>query len=943
MSLGEASAHDSSFRRNLPLPGEGAAAVLFVGASAWLLRGGSAFELALMAIVAPGLGLIGVVAGRALLALWSGSLRSDHGLAGAALCVGVALMLLPPEFNGELAAAFGAAVAALALEAALRAFGRTSPQWVGRVRLAGAVFGLSSFGVAAWSIAGTDARVPRTSLALIGARVVEFVDPRPPPTPPPAEPSLPPPLRLSSDWNVLVVTADQVRWDSLGVHGNRAAQTPVLDQLAKTGVDFQFAYTASTDELQAVLSLATSIHVGEWIEAERMNDLATIGDAFRVGRRRSRFFSSPALPSSGLAVAERMFAEAPKELTESELLSWVARNGEPLPAPSPHTASALGEFTWVHFRAPDLTPLNGAAGSAAQRQATWSTEVDRRVGAVVAAARERAPKTMVVFAATSGAGFGDRRRVYGESTVYEELIRVPLILHTGELGPPALQVSQPTQLVSLVDVAPTLLLLLGPPKLGDEQGDALLDVLSGEPGSARSFLARSASMSVYGEGSLRLVCSRNVNCSLFDLEADPGQKQDIGRVRTADRTRMLAAMATKRAKVLASAKGEANTALHESALRSRMGIPGALEEVCASLESADATTRKNAARELFDLRDKGALKALRAAIERENDADVRAALSLALVRLGDGAPLVTELLGDPNSDNARLAALALAESGDNRGGDVLLGFWRAAFTRKIGGIRRLDKEVMSVERAREVALALGNLGRQEVVGELIVALRDPRLTVAVSRALAATGEDAARPALANALRSAEGDAVDAVAESLLRLGGGPEMAAPIIELLGRAKPAPEALSYAMKAKVMRFVGGPTRDAESKRLQRFATSGVLVDFVVPKAPKGTRTRGRVRVVCRVGAEEGGELRLGKREDLPLQSEKKSAIPSTRPQLDESASVTLVVPSGEGATQVFAELPTEMGAEPGDQVSFVVYATQGVKVQACALVPVLDTAE
>ena len=52
---------------------------------------------------------------------------------------------------------------------------------------------------------------------------------------------------------------------------------------------------------------------------------------------------------------------------------------------------------------------------------------------------------------------------------------------------------------------------------------------------------------------------------------------------------------------------------------------------------------------------------------------------------------------------------------------------------------------------------------------------------------------------------------------------------------------------------------------------------------------------------------------------------------------------MVPSGEGATQVFAELPTEMGAEPGDQVSFVVYATQGVKVQACALVPVLDTAE
>ncbi len=929
-----------AFRNNLPLPGEGAAAVLFVGAIGWLGVHGSAFELALMAIVAPGFGFLGVLAGRLLLAVWPGSLRLDQGVAGATLALAVGLMLVPQRLHGEAAAALGAVLSAVALEAALRAFARTKPSWMGRVRLAGALFGLSSFGLAAWSVAGSNVREPRASLALLGARVVELVDPQPPPTPPPVEPSDPPQLRLSSDWSVLLVTADQVRWDSLGVHGNPSAQTPVLDQLAKTGVDFQYAYTASTDELQALLSLATSVHVGEWIEAERMHDLPTIGDAFRVGRRRSRFISSPAMPSAGLAVAERMFAESPKALNEADLLRWVARDGEPQP-PSSHTERTPGEFTWVHFRAPDVSPPNGVVGSAPQRQAAWASEVDRRVGALLAAARARSPQTVLVFAATSGTGFGDRRRVYGESTVYEELVRVPLILHTGEQGPAALQAKRPTELVSLVDLAPTLLMLLGPPLLEERQGRVLLDLLANESVSEPSFLSKSTSMSVYGEGSLRLVCSRNVNCSLFDLDADPAQKQDVGRLRTADRTRLLAAMATKRAKVLASAKGEGNSALHESALRARLGIPGALEEVCSSLASSDAGTRKAAARELYDLRDKAALKDLRAAMESESDADVRAALSLALVRLGDGAPLAIELLSEPNSDNARLAALALAESGDNRGADVLLGLWRAAFPKKLGGKRFLDKEVMSVERAREVAAALGGLGRQEVVGELIVALRDPRLTIDVARALAATGEDAARPALANALRSAQGEAVEAIAESLLKLGGGPEMAAPIIELLGRAQPAPEALSYATKAGVLRFVGGPTRDAESKRLQRFATSGVLVDFVVPEAPKGTRTNGRVRVVCRVGAEEGGELRLGKREDQPLQSEKKSAIPSTRPQLDESRSVTMVIPSGEGTTQVFAELPQELGAEPGEQVSFVVYATQGVKVQACALVPVLET--
>lgn len=43
--------------------------------------------------------------------------------------------------------------------------------------------------------------------------------------------------------NVLLIHSDQHRYDSLGVHGHPVVKTPVLDQLAREGVDFSHAFT----------------------------------------------------------------------------------------------------------------------------------------------------------------------------------------------------------------------------------------------------------------------------------------------------------------------------------------------------------------------------------------------------------------------------------------------------------------------------------------------------------------------------------------------------------------------------------------------------------------------------------------------------------------------------------------------------------------------------
>lgn len=45
--------------------------------------------------------------------------------------------------------------------------------------------------------------------------------------------------------NIMVFFTDQQRWDTVGCYNSAVSTTPVLDQLAREGVKFENAFTAS--------------------------------------------------------------------------------------------------------------------------------------------------------------------------------------------------------------------------------------------------------------------------------------------------------------------------------------------------------------------------------------------------------------------------------------------------------------------------------------------------------------------------------------------------------------------------------------------------------------------------------------------------------------------------------------------------------------------------
>jgi HEAT repeat protein len=440
------------------------------------------------------------------------------------------------------------------------------------------------------------------------------------------------------------------------------------------------------------------------------------------------------------------------------------------------------------------------------------------------------------------------------------------------------------------------------------------------------------------------VCARKIGaCALYDVAADPREAADIAAARPAEvgamRAELRALEASHGRYELRGLRREGK-GWPEALRRGIAGDGDAVVEVAALLDDADVAIRRKAGEVLFDLRRAEAAPALRLALVRDEDDEVRRWSALALTRLGEGAPLARELSAGPDRRWRRLAALALAEAGDRRGEDALVA-WLREVTRAGGGSSRAGAEpAVPFERAREIVEALGKIRPKAALGPLIAALDDVRLRPHAAAALAALDEDAARPALAERLASERYQTARvAVADALVRLGGGPELRGPLVRFLGTPDPLPGGLSIALRADILELIGGP-RDRDLDRLRRFAKSGVGLGVTVPKAGNGKG----LRVLCRARSTDGrlGEVRFGKgaRGARLAKRDGASLVPADAPELDPERAVTLPIPEGSDPIEAFAELPASAGVRPGEHGDFVVYATQNVEVLACAVVPLSD---
>ncbi len=606
------------------------------------------------------------------------------------------------------------------------------------------------------------------------------------------------------DWtgrDIVVVTIDALRADHVSAYGYPRKTTPNIDRLAARGARFDHAYCPTPHTSYSVTSMMTGKYMRPLLGMGAGEDSETWAGYLRHYGFRTAAFYPPAIffidehrfrrmKAEGLGFEYRKEEFAAPELRRTQITDYVTNAPKDKPL-----------FLWVHLFEPHepyvLHPEHrfGGEGSIEAYDSEIAT-ADDEVGMIVDAVEKRRPGAIVVVSADHGEEFGDHGGRYHGTTVYEEQVRVPLVVVAP--GVPPGVVSTPVQ---TIDLLPTTLAALDVPLPARVRGRDLGSVLARKVGTDDQGLAfaETDDYTLLARGDDRLVCVRKIaSCTLFDVRIDPLETRPIADrpERVKELRRLTAAIERENGKLEA-------TALPEALRRGLQGDRDAAEDVATLFDDARVEIRRDAARCAFRLKAPVMAPQLRRALARDEDAEVRKWSSLALARLGPaegdagvGTAAATAetrpegLLRDPNASLRYAAALALAEQGDARGESELVA--RAESTLVPG-----SREPGELEDARELLAALAKLRARSATPVLVRSLEDVRLRPFVVEALGEIGDArAAAPLLATFAVERYVDVRPKEARALQKLGAREALLAPLRRFAGVPDPMTEAVEIA---------------------------------------------------------------------------------------------------------------------------------------------------
>jgi len=379
----------------------------------------------------------------------------------------------------------------------------------------------------------------------------------------------------------LIVTIDTLRADRVGVYGYAAARTPAMDGLARGGVRFARAFAAAPITLTSHATMLTGLnppghgarhngmHVRDTVPtlATALHDAGFATGAFvsafpldhRFGLARGFATYDDRLPrrDDGRPADERRGA-----LTVDAARVWLDEHRD-----GPF-------FLWVHLfepHAPYGDPLTAGAASASDRYDGDIAEADRQLARLIEALGSAREKTMIAVAGDHGEAFGEHGEVAHSIFVYDTTLRVPLILNGPGMPADGRAIDG---VAGLVDVAPTLLSLLGQAALGGDGAD-LGPLIAGTASGGHTLYAESfAPLVDFGWSPLRSVRDGRWKYvaaprpELYDFEADPAEAHDL----IADRADQAAPLAAKIEAI--SPASLAQPAARDRATAARLGSLG---------------------------------------------------------------------------------------------------------------------------------------------------------------------------------------------------------------------------------------------------------------------------------------------------------------------------------------------------------------------------------
>jgi arylsulfatase A-like enzyme len=358
----------------------------------------------------------------------------------------------------------------------------------------------------------------------------------------------------------------------LGCYGYDRPTSPTLDLLAAEGTLFENAFTTSPWTLPAHASLLTGLyprHHGATTERRALRrGIPTLAEIlskqgfFTMAVVNSHYVSRRYGFSRGFDefayIQERMSEHGPSEVVDTAL-SWLSKRREDPFFLLLHDYDVHSDYGALpEYEKSFLRPYEGQIDGSTQQLMRFLSEpfemstgdIEHLVDLYVAGIRqkdaelarlveylrttEELENTLIIVTSDHGEEFLEHGGVLHARTQYDEVIRIPLILR-GPGIPRGRRIVEP---VSINDILPTTLALLGVPWEGGFDGIDVSELWRAGPGEAvgerilfgeadqqneKPDITRSARYGPY-----KLIYNRLTRHSaLYDLRADPSERHDI--------------------------------------------------------------------------------------------------------------------------------------------------------------------------------------------------------------------------------------------------------------------------------------------------------------------------------------------------------------------------------------------------------------------------------
>lgn len=340
---------------------------------------------------------------------------------------------------------------------------------------------------------------------------------------------------------VILISIDSLRADRLPAYGYAPGRTPAIDSLAADGVVFERAYAHVPQTLPAHAALLTGRLPFETGVRDGVGVVVPGSERLLAEMLRDRDFATAGVVSSFLLRAETGIGQGfdyfDAELPAHGGAESLRRDGmESVRVAERWLASAGTTRAFLFLQIDDPRAL----GDAPDRLSDLSpydarvTQADEAVGRLVRYLKTHQlyDQSTVIVVADHGEGLGDHGEQRHGLFVYDDTIRVPLIIKLAAGTGAGRRIQAPVQ---HVDLAPTILDLAKAPRPGNLRGRSLTPLFDGReslppaPVYAESMFGAThftwGELSSVVEDGYRYI--RAPREELYDLAADPDERENL--------------------------------------------------------------------------------------------------------------------------------------------------------------------------------------------------------------------------------------------------------------------------------------------------------------------------------------------------------------------------------------------------------------------------------